>query len=136
MPRRDESVTHRNSAFRRNRQRRKDSRSYTFRLRRSLNLGMASVGNSPGELGIRGELAVGASAASFEAFFRGEQLRLHQVLFAITGSRPEAEDIGQRRSSGFGSGGIGSASWRIQPATCIGRRSTSFAIVPEGSSSR
>jgi RNA polymerase sigma-70 factor, ECF subfamily len=56
---------------------------------------MASVGNSPGELGIRGDLAVGASAASFEEFFRAEQLRLHQVLFAITGSRPEAEDIGQ-----------------------------------------
>ncbi len=61
--------------------------SYTFRLRRSLNLGMASVGNSRGELGIRGDLAVGASVASFEEFFRAEQLRLHQVLFAITGSR-------------------------------------------------
>jgi len=69
--------------------------SYTFRLRRSLTLGMASVGNSPGEFGIRGDLAVGASAASFEELFRAEQLRLHQVLFAITGSRPEAEDIGQ-----------------------------------------
>lgn len=56
---------------------------------------MASVGNSPGELGIRGDLAVDASAASFEEFFRAEQLRLHRVLFAITGSRPEAEDIGQ-----------------------------------------
>jgi len=48
---------------------------------------MASVGNSRGELGIRGDLAVGASVASFEEFFRAEQLRLHQVLFAITGSR-------------------------------------------------
>jgi RNA polymerase sigma-70 factor (ECF subfamily) len=51
--------------------------------------------NSPAELGIREELAVGGSAASFEEFFRAEQLRLHRVLFAITGSQPEAEDIGQ-----------------------------------------
>jgi RNA polymerase sigma-70 factor (ECF subfamily) len=56
---------------------------------------MASVANSPGELSTRGDVAVGSSAASFEEFFRAEQLRLHQVLFAITGSRPEAEDIGQ-----------------------------------------
>lgn len=35
------------------------------------------------------------SAASFVEFFRAEQLGLHRVLFAITGSRPEAEDIGQ-----------------------------------------
>jgi len=53
------------------------------------------VRNSPAELGIREELAVGRSAASFEEFFRAEQLRLHRVLFAITGSQPEVEDIGQ-----------------------------------------
>jgi RNA polymerase sigma-70 factor (ECF subfamily) len=56
---------------------------------------MARVGNSPRELGTRGDPAVGSSEASFEEFFRAEQLLLHQVLFAITGSRPEAEDIGQ-----------------------------------------
>lgn len=56
---------------------------------------MASMGNSPAELGIREEQAVKGSAASFEEFFRVEQLRLHRVLFAITGSRQEAEDIGQ-----------------------------------------
>jgi DNA-directed RNA polymerase specialized sigma24 family protein len=55
---------------------------------------MANKRNSPAELGIH-ELAVGRSPASFEEFFRTEQLRLHRVLFAITGSRQEAEDIGQ-----------------------------------------
>jgi RNA polymerase sigma-70 factor (ECF subfamily) len=56
---------------------------------------MARVRHSAGELGIREELTMEGSAASFEEFFRAEQLRLHRVLFAITGSRPEAEDIGQ-----------------------------------------
>ena len=56
---------------------------------------MAGVGSSRGDLGIREEPVVGGSAASFEEFFRAEQLRLHRVLFAITGSRPEAEDIAQ-----------------------------------------
>jgi RNA polymerase sigma-70 factor (ECF subfamily) len=55
---------------------------------------MENMRSSPTELGIREEPAVGA-VASFEEFFRAEQLRLHRVLFAITGSRPEAEDIGQ-----------------------------------------
>jgi RNA polymerase sigma-70 factor (ECF subfamily) len=68
---------------------------YTFPPRHSLKVGMGSVRNSPGGLSIREDLAVGDSAASFEEFFRAEQLRLHRVLFAITGSRPEAEDIGQ-----------------------------------------
>jgi RNA polymerase sigma-70 factor (ECF subfamily) len=68
---------------------------YTFPPRHSLNVGMGSVPNSPGELGIREDLAVKDSAASFEALFKAEQLRLHRVLFAITGSRQEAEDIGQ-----------------------------------------
>jgi uncharacterized cupredoxin-like copper-binding protein len=37
----------------------------------------------------------GGSAASFEEFFEAERVRLYRVLFAITGSRPEAEDISQ-----------------------------------------
>jgi RNA polymerase sigma-70 factor (ECF subfamily) len=57
---------------------------------------MAGMGSSPGDLGVREELGmVGGSAAAFEEFFRAEQLRLHRVLYAITRSRPEAEDIGQ-----------------------------------------
>jgi RNA polymerase sigma-70 factor (ECF subfamily) len=56
---------------------------------------MASVRDSSNELSIREDLAVGLSAASFEEFFKAEQLRLHGVLFAITGSRQEAEDIAQ-----------------------------------------
>jgi RNA polymerase sigma-70 factor (ECF subfamily) len=32
---------------------------------------------------------------SFEVFFESERVRLHRVLFAITGSRQEAEDIAQ-----------------------------------------
>jgi len=56
---------------------------------------MASVGSSSEDLGIREELSVAASAESFEDFFRAEQVRLHKVLFAITGHRAEAEDIAQ-----------------------------------------
>jgi RNA polymerase sigma-70 factor (ECF subfamily) len=56
---------------------------------------MPRVRHSAGELGIREELAMEGSSASFEEFFRAEKLRLHRVLFAITRSRPEAEDIGQ-----------------------------------------
>jgi RNA polymerase sigma-70 factor (ECF subfamily) len=56
---------------------------------------MESMGRSPHELTIPEEPAVGASVAAFEEFFRGEQRRLHQALFVITGSRQEAEDIGQ-----------------------------------------
>ncbi|MBI2236956.1 MAG: RNA polymerase sigma factor [Actinobacteria bacterium] len=37
----------------------------------------------------------GGSAASFEEFFEAEHVRLYKVLFAITGSRQEAEDISQ-----------------------------------------
>jgi len=37
----------------------------------------------------------GDGAASFEEFFEAERVRLHKVLFAITGSRHEAEDISQ-----------------------------------------
>lgn len=68
---------------------------YTFPLHHSLNTGMESVGASPNELGIPQDHPVGGSAASFEELFRAEQRRLHQALFAITGSRQEAEDIGQ-----------------------------------------
>jgi RNA polymerase sigma-70 factor (ECF subfamily) len=55
---------------------------------------MERVDASP-DFGIAGEPSVGVSAPSFEDFFRGEHHRLHQALFAITGSRQEAEDIGQ-----------------------------------------
>jgi len=56
---------------------------------------MESVENSPHELAVLDELAVGASVAAFDEFFGSEQRRLHQALFAVTGSRSEAEDIGQ-----------------------------------------
>jgi RNA polymerase sigma-70 factor, ECF subfamily len=36
-----------------------------------------------------------AMPMSFEAFFEAERIRLYRVLFAITGSRQEAEDIAQ-----------------------------------------
>jgi len=55
---------------------------------------MERVGSSR-DLDIHEGSAVGGSIADFEEFFRVEQGRLHQVLFAITGSRPEAEDIAQ-----------------------------------------
>ena len=35
------------------------------------------------------------AAAGFEEFFAAERTRLHRALFAITGSRAEAEDIAQ-----------------------------------------
>lgn len=56
---------------------------------------MGSMGSSPNELGVHEGSVVVGSVAAFEEFFRAEQRRLHQALFAITGSRPEAEDIGQ-----------------------------------------
>ena len=56
---------------------------------------MESVGSPPRELTIREEPAAGGSVAAFEEFFRAEQRRLHEALFAITGTRAEAEDIGQ-----------------------------------------
>lgn len=58
-------------------------------------MSMESVGTSPHELALPEEPGVGASVAAFEEFFRAEQRRLHEVLFAITGTRSEAEDIGQ-----------------------------------------
>jgi RNA polymerase sigma-70 factor (ECF subfamily) len=56
---------------------------------------MERVGSSPHELAIPEEPAVDASVSAFEEFFRAEQPRLHEALFAITGTRSEAEDIGQ-----------------------------------------
>ena len=56
---------------------------------------MESVDASPDELAGSEGSTVGGSVSSFEEFFRGEQHRLHQALFVITGSRQEAEDIGQ-----------------------------------------
>jgi RNA polymerase sigma-70 factor (ECF subfamily) len=56
---------------------------------------MESAASSPGELGIHEGSVMSSSVAAFEEFFRAEQHRLHQALFVITGSRPEAEDIGQ-----------------------------------------
>jgi RNA polymerase sigma-70 factor (ECF subfamily) len=44
---------------------------------------------------IREESAVEDPAAAFEEFFAAERTRLHRALFAITGSRGEAEDIAQ-----------------------------------------
>jgi hypothetical protein len=55
---------------------------------------MESMGSSPHGLATPQEPAVGASVA-FEEFFRVEQRRLHEAVFAITGTRSEAEDIGQ-----------------------------------------
>ena len=37
----------------------------------------------------------GRTTTSFEVFFEAERIRLYRVLFAITGSRQEAEDISQ-----------------------------------------
>jgi len=37
----------------------------------------------------------GGTPTSFEAFFEAERIRLYRVMFAITGSRQEAEDISQ-----------------------------------------
>jgi RNA polymerase sigma-70 factor (ECF subfamily) len=56
---------------------------------------MGGLRNSHAEPEVREELALEYPAASFEQFFKAERLRLHGVLFAITGSRAEAEDIGQ-----------------------------------------
>ena len=68
---------------------------YTFSPRHTLNTGMESMGSSPHELAVPEEPVLGASVAAFEEFFLAEQRRLHQALFAITGTRSEAEDIGQ-----------------------------------------
>ena len=40
----------------------------------------------------------GGTPMSFEAFFETERIRLYRALFAITGSRQEAEDMRRTRS--------------------------------------
>src|ERR687892_556134 len=56
---------------------------------------MEVVGSSAREQTTReGPLAEG-SRVSFEEFFEAERVRLYKVLFAITRSRHEAEDIAQ-----------------------------------------
>jgi RNA polymerase sigma-70 factor, ECF subfamily len=47
------------------------------------------------EMSIPEERAVAESPRSFEEFFEAERVRLHRALFTLTGSRTEAEDIGQ-----------------------------------------
>jgi RNA polymerase sigma-70 factor, ECF subfamily len=47
------------------------------------------------KVAIREESAVEDRTAAFEEFFAAERTRLHHALFAITGSRAEAEDIAQ-----------------------------------------
>lgn len=59
----------------------------------SLHLHMANAGGSRGDLGMRESLRWGA--LSFQDVFIAEYRRLHQALFAIRGSRTEAEDIAQ-----------------------------------------
>jgi RNA polymerase sigma-70 factor (ECF subfamily) len=56
---------------------------------------MRAVGSSTGRAAA-GDVRMGdRAAASFEEFFEQERVRLYRVLFAITGSRHEAEDISQ-----------------------------------------
>ena len=56
---------------------------------------MGAVGSSTGRVGA-GEMRMGGrTPASFEEFFEDERVRLYRVLFAIIGSRHEAEDISQ-----------------------------------------
>jgi RNA polymerase sigma-70 factor (ECF subfamily) len=40
-------------------------------------------------------MALAGGPGSFEGFFEAERVRLFKILFVITGSRPEAEDISQ-----------------------------------------
>ena len=55
---------------------------------------MSAIGTPRGRVGA--DVRVTSRApASFEAFFEDERVRLYRVLFAITGSRQEAEDISQ-----------------------------------------
>lgn len=68
---------------------------YTAASRRSLNSVMAVVGSSSSERSIREEPMAIGSTSSFEEFFEVERVRLYKVLFAITASRQEAEDISQ-----------------------------------------
>jgi RNA polymerase sigma factor (sigma-70 family) len=67
---------------------------YTRRHANSLNVNVRAPSAS-GVVAIREESAVGDPTAAFEEFFATERTRLHRALFAITGSRTEAEDIAQ-----------------------------------------
>jgi RNA polymerase sigma-70 factor (ECF subfamily) len=53
-------------------------------------VGKTAKGEDPGRVHVRR-----ASATAFETFFEQERVRLFGALFAITGSRHEAEDISQ-----------------------------------------
>jgi RNA polymerase sigma-70 factor (ECF subfamily) len=53
------------------------------------------VERSLGDSAVGQGLRVDGSIESFEEFFEAERVRLHRVLFAITRSRMEAEDIAQ-----------------------------------------
>lgn len=55
---------------------------------------MSAIGSSRGRVEADVRLA-GRTTTSFEVFFEAERIRLYRVLFAITGSRQEAEDISQ-----------------------------------------
>jgi RNA polymerase sigma-70 factor (ECF subfamily) len=71
------------------------SEAYTPRPGRSLNIDMKLEQGPAGDPVVREEPTVEDAAASFEEFFGSERVRLHRVLFAITGSRAEAEDVAQ-----------------------------------------
>jgi RNA polymerase sigma-70 factor, ECF subfamily len=60
-----------------------------------LNLDVGVEQSLSSEAAIREESTVHEAAAAFEEFFASERTRLHRALFAITGSRAEAEDIAQ-----------------------------------------
>jgi RNA polymerase sigma-70 factor (ECF subfamily) len=55
---------------------------------------MSAIRTPGGRIDADGRVA-GRTPTSFEAFFEAERIRLYRVLFAITGSRQEAEDISQ-----------------------------------------
>jgi RNA polymerase sigma-70 factor, ECF subfamily len=60
-----------------------------------LNLDMRVEHSPRPDVAIGGESTVEDPATAFEEFFATERTRLHRALFAITGSRAEAEDIAQ-----------------------------------------
>jgi DNA-directed RNA polymerase specialized sigma24 family protein len=57
---------------------------------------MSAIGSSSER--VEGVRVASRTATSFEVFFETERIRLYRVLFAITGSRQEAEDISQEAS--------------------------------------
>src|SRR5262245_22455768 len=54
---------------------------------------MSAIGSS--REGVEALPIPGATSTTFEAFFEAERVGLYRALFAITGSRHEAEDISQ-----------------------------------------